>query len=298
MGPKVSVGLPVRNGEATLHAAISSLLAQDFTDFELIISDNASTDHTEEICRSFDDPRIRYIRQPRDLGWCGNFRFVLEVARAPYFAWGASDDTWTPGFLSDNVAVLDARPTVATSMGAVIMGDETNPRRLGNFPISGGHHSRAHAILLCPGENCRGYGVFRTAQIKASIVPGQFIAWDWTNMIRLARFGDFHVAPRLHMIRGAAGASRRQDYNGMFLFLRGLNAWLWTELGLRGIIRCLPGILLQNAKFNRAWLTIRRAQRALTQHRYTPADTLPQQCASESRGSDRPKPGSLRLPQS
>ena len=92
--PKVSIGMPVFNGAKFIRAALDSLLAQTFTDFELVISDNASTDDTETICREFvsQDCRIRYVRQPVNLGAFGNFFHVLTLAKGQYFMWMAHDD--------------------------------------------------------------------------------------------------------------------------------------------------------------------------------------------------------------
>jgi glycosyltransferase involved in cell wall biosynthesis len=94
--PVVSIGMPVFNGEKFIRQALDSLLAQTFTDFELIISDNASTDATGSICRIYaeQDSRIRYIRQQENLGALSNFQFVLNEARGEYFMWAACDDKW------------------------------------------------------------------------------------------------------------------------------------------------------------------------------------------------------------
>lgn len=94
--PVVSIGMPVYNGERFIREALDSLLAQTFTDFELIISDNASTDATESICRNYAerDSRIRYIQQRENFGALPNFQFVLNEARGEYFMWAACDDKW------------------------------------------------------------------------------------------------------------------------------------------------------------------------------------------------------------
>jgi glycosyltransferase involved in cell wall biosynthesis len=99
--PQVSIGMPVFNGEKYIREALDSLLRQTFTDFELIISDNASTDGTEAICRSFSvkDSRIRYIRQVVNLGAAANFELVLVEAVGKYFMWAAYDDLRTPDFI-------------------------------------------------------------------------------------------------------------------------------------------------------------------------------------------------------
>ena len=92
--PTVSIGMPVFNGAQYIREAIDSLLAQTFADFELIISDNASADATQEICEKYaeQDPRIRYVRQSKNIGAIANFKFVLDQARAKYFMWAAHDD--------------------------------------------------------------------------------------------------------------------------------------------------------------------------------------------------------------
>jgi glycosyltransferase involved in cell wall biosynthesis len=111
--PRVSVGLPVRNGGEYLRDALDSLLSQTLTDFELVIADNASTDDTEAICRDFAarDDRILYVRHDTDIGAPRNFNFVFHHARAPYFRWAAHDDLVAPENLAACVATLDADST-------------------------------------------------------------------------------------------------------------------------------------------------------------------------------------------
>ena len=93
--PQISIGMPVYNGEPYIREALDSLLAQTFTDFELIISDNASTDGTEAICRKYaaSDARIQYVRQTKNQGPMSNFQFVLHEAVGEYFIWAAADDS-------------------------------------------------------------------------------------------------------------------------------------------------------------------------------------------------------------
>lgn len=112
--PRLSIGLPVYNGEEFLGRAIETLLDQTYTDFELVICDNASTDRTAEICREFAarDPRIRYYRNESNVGAMGNFRRVFELSSGELFKWAAHDDEHEPQFLARCVAALDADPTV------------------------------------------------------------------------------------------------------------------------------------------------------------------------------------------
>jgi glycosyltransferase involved in cell wall biosynthesis len=112
--PIVSIGMPVYNGAAFIRQALDSLLSQTFIYFELIISDNASTDATETICLEYakTDARIRYIRQPINIGIIENFRFVLNAASSEYFMWAAADDRRDPFFLKHAITVLESDPNV------------------------------------------------------------------------------------------------------------------------------------------------------------------------------------------
>lgn len=106
--PMVSIGMPVYNGEVYVRDAISSLLKQTFTNFELIISDNDSSDETESICRQYAarDTRILYFRQKENIGAAANFQFVLEHAQAGLFMWAAHDDKWAENYLREATTLL------------------------------------------------------------------------------------------------------------------------------------------------------------------------------------------------
>ncbi len=119
--PKVSIGLPVRNGEKYLGAALEAIQNQTFTDFEVLISDNASSDSTPDIAAELcgRDPRFSYHRQQENLGASGNFNYVFQQTSAPLFRWAAYDDLIRPNYLSACVAALDAAP------GAVLVFPQT-----------------------------------------------------------------------------------------------------------------------------------------------------------------------------
>jgi glycosyltransferase involved in cell wall biosynthesis len=122
--PRVSIGLPVYNGENYLAESLEALLGQSYEDFELIISDNASTDGTADICRRYaaQDTRIRYVRQPRNIGCAPNHNFVIEQARGQLFKAASHDDLYGRDLLMLCVAALDEYPQVvlAHSWSAVI----------------------------------------------------------------------------------------------------------------------------------------------------------------------------------
>jgi len=123
--PKVSIGVPVYNGENYLEAAIDSLLKQSFRDFEIVIADNASTDRTEEICRSLQsrDGRVRYFRNPTNLGAAANYRKVFHLSRGQYFKWMAHDDLCSPNYLEECVRVLEDDPNVVLCYPKVLLID-------------------------------------------------------------------------------------------------------------------------------------------------------------------------------
>ncbi len=110
--PLVTIGMPTYNGARYLAQSLDSLLAQDYPNWELVISDNCSTDGTEAIARSYaaQHPQIRYVRSPLNRGAAANFNRVLELATGPYFVFAADHDLWAPTFVSRCVSVLETSP--------------------------------------------------------------------------------------------------------------------------------------------------------------------------------------------
>jgi glycosyltransferase involved in cell wall biosynthesis len=125
--PLVSIGLPVHNGERHLDEAVRSVLTQNYGRIELVISDNASNDGTEEICRQFarSDTRVRYHRQSQNFGLIPNFNAVLRLAEGTYLKWMGDDDWLTPSYATRCVEVLDDDPTLilVTTRQAHVGGD-------------------------------------------------------------------------------------------------------------------------------------------------------------------------------
>jgi glycosyltransferase involved in cell wall biosynthesis len=121
-GPLVSIGLPVYNGESTLEQAIGSILGQTMPDWELLISDNGSTDRTGEIGReaALRDPRIRYHRQDTNVGAPGNFSFLLRGASSEYFCWMGADDVWRPQFLERCLGRLEGNKEYGLAFGNIV----------------------------------------------------------------------------------------------------------------------------------------------------------------------------------
>jgi len=164
--PKVSIGLPVYNGERYLREAIDSILAQTMDDFELIICDNASTDGTEVVCREYvdRDDRIRYYRNDDNLGASRNFNRTVELALASYFKWAAHDDALAANYLARCVEILDHEPTVVLSHSDAWIIDE-NTRRIGKQHYAEGDTASPKLYSQMVSEDrklrLRGYEVYR-----------------------------------------------------------------------------------------------------------------------------------------
>lgn len=217
--PVVTVGLPVYNGEAYLEEALDALLAQSFTDFELVISDNASTDRTAEICHAYAerDPRIRYVRQPRNIGAAPNHNALVPLARGRYFKWASHDDLYEPELLQLCVDALEAHPDVVLAHGADALLDAAGQmvRRLPytldtEVPDPA---RRLRSLLVEPGGNDF-YGVIRTDVLRRVRPHGSYYNADRTFMAGLVLHGPFHHVPQVvyyrrdHPDRASHGSRR------------------------------------------------------------------------------------------
>lgn len=115
--PLVCIGMPVFNGEKYLRISMESLLAQSYEDFQLIISDNASTDATEQICREYQskDSRITYFRNTKNIGMNKNFNLTFELSKSKYFMWAAYDDFWDKTYVEKCLGKLEQNPEAVMS---------------------------------------------------------------------------------------------------------------------------------------------------------------------------------------
>jgi glycosyltransferase involved in cell wall biosynthesis len=135
--PRVGIGMPVYNAQRYLREAIESALAQTMGDLELVISDNASTDATQDICRGYAsrDPRVRYVRNETNLGVVANFNLAFTRTRAPYFKWAAYDDLHAPDYLERCLPVLDDDPRLVVVHSLTRSIDDSG-RDCGEFPAT------------------------------------------------------------------------------------------------------------------------------------------------------------------
>jgi glycosyltransferase involved in cell wall biosynthesis len=128
--PNVSIAIPAYNCEQYIAQSIESLLGQTYGDFELVISDNASTDGTQDVCRRYEsmDSRVRYARRSENIGGPGNFRYVFSLCSGKYHKWSTADDFWHPNFLQEAVDVLDRDAEVVLCYPKTQLIDSTGAR--------------------------------------------------------------------------------------------------------------------------------------------------------------------------
>lgn len=198
--PRLTIGLPVYNSERYLAESVESLLGQSYTDFELIISDNASTDDTPGICERYakQDPRIRYYRQPQNIGLAPNHNFCAEQARGDLFKWAAGDDLYHRSLLLRCVEALDERPEVVLvhSYTAMIDGDskmyQANAYPLGTSAPR--PSDRFRSMLQDNGGDDDG-GVIRKAVLLRTARKDSYHHADRTTITELALYGPFYHVP-------------------------------------------------------------------------------------------------------
>ncbi len=201
--PRISIGMPVYNGENYVREAIDSILSQTFRDFELVISDNASTDATEEICKEYraNDERIRYYRNSRNMGATWNNNRVFELAQGEYFKWAAHDDVCEPEFLEECVEVLDRDPDVVLAypwtknidQHGEVTGeyDLDGKLKLGSSRPPVRFRSMHRAFMCYPI-----FGLIRSSALRQTPLLGSFGHADGALLSRLTLMGRFHEVPK------------------------------------------------------------------------------------------------------
>jgi glycosyltransferase involved in cell wall biosynthesis len=214
--PRLTIGLPVYNGEAYLAQTLESLLAQDFDDFELVVSDNASTDRTVAIVESFaeQDPRVRLVRNDRNMGAAYNYNRLVTDSRAELFKWAGYDDLLETGYVKSCVAALDANPdaVLAFTQASIIDGvgeqvREYDERLVVTAPTSWRRvASFAWRFSLCNAA----FGVMRREAMGRTGLIRSYISSDVTFLAQMAALGTFElVGDRLFRRRIHESSSRQ-----------------------------------------------------------------------------------------
>ena len=231
--PKVSIGMPVYNGAPFIREAIESLLSQTFTDFELVISDNASTDRTEAICREYAEKnqRIRYVRQSENRGATANFQFVLDESVGAYFMWAAADDKAEPNFVRQLYDSISADAELVCVMSDVInisdKGEILYVTSIGNIrlnDVKNNWYKHRSLFFENPTSNiffCI-YGLFKASELKA-------VQLNYKNMVKYASASEIPLLAQISL-RGKIGTIpvalkyyRRQNESVFHVEARNLN---------------------------------------------------------------------------
>jgi len=217
--PRLSIGLPVYNGDRYLEQTLTSILLQDFGDFELILSDNASTDRTAEICIDVAgrDTRVQYHRAETNRGAAWNYNHVFHLARGEFFRWAPHDDYYAPDALGLCVRYLEnASPGVILAYPATVLVsaageilEHFDDRLILDQPTP---HERirhlARWLNLCNPV----LGVTRRNALARTRLIGSFAGSDKVLLAELALLGEFHAVPEATFYRRRhAGSSRHAN---------------------------------------------------------------------------------------
>jgi len=230
--PKISIGMPVYNGEKFIRQSLDSLLNQTLTDLELIISDNASNDSTPSICEEYlkKDKRIRYFRQEKNMGPLWNYNFVLEQAKCDFFMWAAVDDLWESEFVEKNVSILLSNKNVVGCVSKVsshsISTNELKTDKIDfsfqNFlrkirsslksvdvhSVSGPYDKKVTDFLRKGFPNML-YAVYRTDKLQECIPRESFVGNGYAIILSILQYGDFHVLDEELMSKYDSGLSSK-----------------------------------------------------------------------------------------
>jgi len=214
--PRVSVGIPVYNGEKYLSEAIDSVLSQTYSDFEIVIADNASTDATPDICKSFadKDDRIRYVRNAENLGASPNYRRVFELARGEYFCWMPADEAMLSQYLEKLSAVLDQEPDVVLAFPHyLIRTDSDDPRPHPASRDTDLRHPTARERIRkmfrerIVGPNWPIFGLYRKSVLAQTQLLRPLIGADDYVTLEMALLGKLGQVPdELYVLRTHADA--------------------------------------------------------------------------------------------
>jgi glycosyltransferase involved in cell wall biosynthesis len=213
-GCRVTIGMPVYNGERYLERAIVSILAQTYTDFRLLILDNASTDRTAEIAarHAANDPRIVYRRNQRNLGAGPNFNKVFALSDSQYFKWAAHDDELHPRYLEACVRSLESEPAAVLAHSLVEEIDEGGKVLRVYSPVSdqvaaGDRLTRFRSRVLVRGWCTEIFALMRADRLRGTALIASYAGADLSLIAELTLRGRFIIVPeplfrnRLHQDR-------------------------------------------------------------------------------------------------
>jgi glycosyltransferase involved in cell wall biosynthesis len=258
---EITVGLPVHNGAQTLARAFDQMQAQTYADFRLVVSDNASTDDTQRICKDYAarDSRIEYHRIDKLIPASENYRGLIMGASTPYFMWISHDDIWLPTFIEKCLGAIRNRPNVVCVVprSNVIEYDGRRTLDYDTAPLRGTAALRLALFLSKVSNNHRYYGVFRTDALQRSFPVGDwFFAYDWLVVALSTLEGEHeeipdvlfekYANPKYHYFRSHTFEART-SLEWLFPCLR-FTKELHSRIPLPVWRACLPKLVAINAE--------------------------------------------------
>ena len=253
MPPKVSVVMPVYNGERFLRQAVDSILQQDFEDLEFIIVDDGSKDRTWDILQEYarHDPRVILLRNDTNSGVLATRNRGLAAAQGEYLAVQDADDISLPQRFSLQVAYLDQHPQVSATGGPAQRIDE-HGRVLSLWTVPQGHENiRAHLLFTSPIAHTT--MMARLALVRQ--VGGyqyKYGVEDYDLWWRLSAVGRIETLPDVLAQYRSSGHDQRITEAGASGQLQGS-----VELSLRHISEILPPGQLDEAAYKRFFMCSR-----------------------------------------
>jgi glycosyltransferase involved in cell wall biosynthesis len=223
--PLVNIGVPVYNGQEHIERALESLLNQTHRNLQVLISDNASTDGTREICQRIcaGDDRFSYVRQPVNLGPTANFNAVLDLAQGDYFMWLGHDDWLSERYIEECVETLDENPDVSLACGQAVYyrdGEESHRGVEVQLPQES-PEERVVAYYSVVAENGTFYGLMRRKQL-VKVRMHNVIGGDWLVIAAIAFLGKVVTLPSICVNRELGGST--DSYTKIAATL-GLSKW-------------------------------------------------------------------------
>lgn len=208
----VTIGIPVFNGAETLFRTVESALSQTYAKCRIHISDNASTDATPEIAQALARQRenIIYTRHDVSLGLMGNFHYPLASADTEYFMWLPADDYIAPDYIERMLQELEADHTLVSCVSHVRFVGEDGASHIarGTYPLLGDPLTNLADFLCNPDDNCRSYGLYRTAPLLAAFPRWYFHAYDWAISAATLTYGKHAEVAEILMIRDRTPAEK------------------------------------------------------------------------------------------
>lgn len=250
----ITIGLPVYNGERFLRTKLDSILSQTYENFELIISNNGSTDKTHEICNEYElkDNRIKYFSHKKNNDAFWNYNFILNKASCDYFMWTSVDDVLLPTFIEKNLNILEKNKTCVASISKIETYESENDNKLFNptdlkhyesvkkirnkirprsvFSITGDFDKKSRLYLKK--SSCYVfYSIFKTNIIKKSFFYDPFLGDDWAIFLNVLKYGDLLVTDEILMYQYEHGLSGRGMISVVKLYYHGIDVFFpWARL--------------------------------------------------------------------